>query len=332
MDNTENSIESPLNRNTSHAPSSKEEVQERLSLARWDTESKSSTGLPHRPLNATDSWAIDEIPVENNTLIATDTDPVLVDQEIQKPPQSATRPGEVTSPEIHEKFGACLSSARELTSLLEKMYATGTDDDRDVEAVVNGLGELADLRISGSASKRAHRLSQSIMAAISRAKAAAEEFEVPMGADFMTHSDLDEIRAAMNTRPARADFSLLDAREAIESRDVIAQAMELQSKLYEASEALKRQELAEEIGVGAGKVSLRLDGSELNIEVPQHILRNISPQRLAGQVLEAVKSIEQRASAHRLSSFDSIIVDGLRLGDTLRNLDRIVTIEQATEE
>ncbi|MGH3387764.1 MAG: YbaB/EbfC family nucleoid-associated protein [Actinomadura sp.] len=201
---------------------------------------------------------------------------------------------------LRQRLERLTVTSDKLTAALAQKLIRRTSDDETVTATANGLGELVDLRIDESATRYPHQLGAHITAAVTRARSAGTALSEKASEKYLPGlPSARDLTAELAVPDDPVDYNAIDYAGAARLRNTIAEGIEMLQKVQRAEESAETTRLRKEIGVAAGIVVINPAGTFLEVSITPEAVRQIGVQRLAGQVLQAIRAAEAQAQATR---------------------------------
>lgn len=221
--------------------------------------------------------------------------------------------------EVLEKLDAMVRRSTDMMAEQKRIRVYGADDNRTVVVIADGLGHVMDLQISDIAARYPQLLGGRIAVAVERARhVAAEAAEEQRAADYPDLPSLADIQESVPPPPRRGGFEAVDHAGSWDTRNAIAEYIEVRQHVERTAQEFDKHPVRQEIGVSAGTVETNAAGTRLTIEIQPQATRWAGTQRLADQVVDALRLAEERAENSRMSALDRISVGSGSVGDTVR--------------
>lgn len=184
----------------------------------------------------------------------------------------------------------------ELNAALAREFLHESDDDNLVTATVNGHGELVDLRIDDSALEYPSRLGALITSAVSRARSAGAAMAEAVCRDHLPElPSIRDLETELSVPDGPVDYHAIEYSGSSQVRNTIAEGIEKLQKIQQARADFEGTRLQQEIGFGAGVAEINAASSYLKVSIASEAAGQLGAQRLAGQVLDAIRTVEAQA-------------------------------------
>ena len=109
-------------------------------------------------------------------------------------------------------------------------------------------------------------------------------------------------------------MSFLDAAAGWTSGSLLAEGARTWAAIVEHADGLPGAEFTAETGNGSVTAVADGYGRLVEVRVPALALRHADPDRLAGQLLAAIRQVEREADRHREAALDAVTFAGWPLG------------------
>ncbi|REE96978.1 YbaB/EbfC family nucleoid-associated protein [Thermomonospora umbrina] len=202
---------------------------------------------------------------------------------------------------VREHLDRLLESVRTASEQAREERIHAHDDDGIVTIVANGDGDVLDLRIKAATRTNPRQLGARISTAVSRARgAAAANLETALRSALPTSPAGEEIARLTDLSGTAPNPDHLDHDGSPITRAAIAQSMEAIHRAAAKGVQRAGEQLHHEIGAGAGTVTINVSGTEIAVEIERDAPGNLGVDRLAGQVLSALRKAISDAAERRV--------------------------------
>jgi hypothetical protein len=172
-----------------------------------------------------------------------------------------------------------------------------------VKATVDGHGSLLELRIHRPAP--VNWLGEAVANAIILARSKIDESsDLGLIDEIFPQEAYGEITELVIAAPERGDFRTLDRTESVDSRDIVAQGMERQRRLFEIAQQVDRMRItveSEAIRVIRGR-----DAKTLEVQISQQLVRDIGLERVTARALRTINKADKLARSEKMNHFNAI--------------------------
>jgi len=286
-----------LNQSTPHAPADPEELRRRLAAGR-------ASGAEELP---EDLFAESEPPPWLLGLTA--------EQEREEQPAVRFEPDD-------GELDDMLAAARELRGRASAAEFRGTDDGGLVEAAVDGGGTVRELKISERAMGDPPALGRALAAAVTRARAAAEEAQAADVAELFPQVNVDpearEELLALADRPAHPFTDDLP----YEVQNRIAEAYENLRKITETRSRHESTTYTHELDDRLGRISANGARTELSVELRARLPHDLKAAQLAARLVAAFGALDAEIAGALNAGFRGIPLGDTTFGDFLADVER----------
>ncbi|MFG2001001.1 YbaB/EbfC family nucleoid-associated protein [Spirillospora sp. NPDC048911] len=232
---------------------------------------------------------------------------------------------------IKSKLEYMRAGVRQRIAYLTAERFVETDSDGDVEATVDGLGELVDLQINESVRARPHLLGSKIAEAVAEARRTANtEGRSSRESYLPTDDSYASLFESITALPERVDFITLDRAESPKARNAIASNMETCHAIARVALEITSLRSTKTAGRGAVQVERSEATGALDLKIPRHAVKDLGCERLAEYALRAIKDVEDDAESRRYEALNSVYVEGVRLGSHVGKLARDILAPDRT--